>query len=59
MGVLETEFDIYIWTGTLDKRLRSYTRLTGKPFLPPKWAFRYTMGGRKSGMVWGELGKGK
>ena len=40
----ETEFDIYIWTGTLDKRLRSYTRLTGKPFLPPKWAFRYTMG---------------
>lgn len=37
--------DMYIWLGSLPERLRSYTDLTGKPFLPPKWAFRYMSGG--------------
>lgn len=38
-------FDFYVWTGTLAQRIERYTDLTGKPFLPPKWAFRYMSGG--------------
>ena len=38
------EFDLFIWTGTLRDRIKAYTDLTGKPFLPPKWAFRYMAG---------------
>ncbi len=39
------QFDIYVWTNTTEENLRSYMELTGKPFLPPKWAFDYWMGG--------------
>lgn len=39
------QLDLYIWTGRPEENLRSYLELTGKPFLPPKWAFEYWMGG--------------
>ena len=39
------QFDIYVWTDTIQKNIHSYMELTGKPFLPPKWAFDYWMGG--------------
>ena len=32
-------FDFYFFVGTSEKRLQSYTALTGTPPLPPKWAF--------------------
>lgn len=38
------EFDLFIWTGSLRERIKSYVRLTGMPFLPPKWAFHYMAG---------------
>lgn len=37
--------DLYIWTGNMRKTIMQYTDLTGKSFLPPKWAFRYMSGG--------------
>ena len=37
-------FDFYFWTGSPEKRLQSYTALTGTPLLPPKWAFEPWMG---------------
>ena len=37
-------FDYYFWLGTPEKALQSYTALTGKPILPPKWAFEPWMG---------------
>lgn len=37
--------DLFFWTGDIKRRLASYIDLTGKPFLPPKWAFRYMSGG--------------
>lgn len=46
-------FDFYVWTGTLAQRIERYTDLTGKPFLPPKWAFRYMSGGG-NGFWYGE-----
>lgn len=39
------QLDLYLWTGRPEENLRSYLELTGKPFLPPKWAFGYWMGG--------------
>lgn len=35
------ELDVYIWTDIPLKNLEHYTDLTGKPILPPKWAFKY------------------
>ncbi len=43
-------FDYYIWLGSPDKALESYTELTGKPILPPKWAFEPWMG--RTGRGW-------
>jgi len=37
-------FDFYFFVGTTEKRLQSYTALTGTPPLPPKWAFEPWMG---------------
>lgn len=38
------KFDFYYWTKTPVENLRSYTDLTGRSFLPPKWAFSYWAG---------------
>ncbi len=43
-------FDYYFWIGTPEQSLQSYTRLTGKPILPPKWAFEPWMG--RTGRGW-------
>ena len=43
-------FDYYFWVGTPDKTLPSYTALTGRPPLPPKWAFEPWMG--RGGEAW-------
>jgi alpha-glucosidase (family GH31 glycosyl hydrolase) len=37
-------FDFYFFVGAPEKRLQSYTALTGTPPLPPKWAFEPWMG---------------
>ena len=48
-------FDYYFFLGTPEKTLQSYTALTGRPPLPPKWAFEPWMG--RGGEAWasGEL----
>ena len=43
-------FDFYFWIGAPEKRLQSYTALTGTPPLPPKWAFEPWMG--RGGEAW-------
>jgi len=43
-------FDYYFWFSTPEKALASYTSLTGKPFLPPRWAFEPWMG--RTGRGW-------
>ncbi|MGA9060825.1 MAG: TIM-barrel domain-containing protein, partial [Terracidiphilus sp.] len=40
-------FDFYFWTGAPEKILQSYTALTGRVPLPPKWVFEPWMGGRE------------
>ena len=50
--------DIYVWSGNVRKTLIQYTELTGKPFLPPKWAFRYMAGGGNGFWYGSEWGKG-
>jgi len=42
--------DYYFWMGTPEKALQSYTALTGRPILPPKWAFEPWMG--RGGEAW-------
>src|SRR5262249_49757467 len=37
-------FDYYFWVGSPAAALDSYTALTGKPILPPKWAFEPWIG---------------
>lgn len=37
-------FDYYFWIGPPAMALQSYTALTGKPILPPKWAFEPWIG---------------
>jgi alpha-glucosidase (family GH31 glycosyl hydrolase) len=37
-------FDYYFWIGPPTMALQSYTALTGKPILPPKWAFEPWIG---------------
>ena len=37
-------FDYYFWIGSPAAALQSYTALTGKPILPPKWAFEPWIG---------------
>lgn len=43
-------FDYYFWIGAPEKAIQSYTGLTGKPMLPPKWAFQEWMG--RGGSAW-------
>ena len=43
-------FDYYVWIGTPEHAIASYTALTGKPILPPKWAFEPWMG--RTGRGW-------
>ena len=43
-------FDYYFWVSSPAKALESYTELTGKPVLPPKWAFGAWMG--RTGRGW-------
>ena len=40
-----THFDVYVWTDTAAENLVQYHKLTGTPFVPPKWAFDYWLGG--------------
>ncbi len=40
-------FDYYFWIGAPEKILHSYTALTGRVPLPPKWVFEPWMGGRE------------
>jgi len=40
-----THLDVYIWTDTPAENLVKYHKLTGTPFVPPKWAFDYWLGG--------------
>ena len=46
------EFDVYLWTGTPEQNLVSYTKLTGTTVLYPKWAYSYSAGGGSA--VWGD-----
>jgi alpha-glucosidase (family GH31 glycosyl hydrolase) len=43
-------FDCYFWIGAPEKSLQSYTALTGRTPLPPKWAFEPWMG--RGGGAW-------
>ena len=43
-------FDIYCFVGEVKENLNSYTNLTGKSELPPKWAFSYMAGNHST--VW-------
>jgi alpha-glucosidase (family GH31 glycosyl hydrolase) len=45
-------FDCYFWIGTPEKILHSYTALTGRVPLPPKWVFEPWMG--RGGGAWAE-----
>lgn len=40
-----TQLDLYVWTDAPAENLVNYHRLTGTPFIPPKWAFDYWLGG--------------
>ena len=44
-------FDMYCFVGDTNDNLNSYTNLTGKSALPPKWAFSYMAGNHSK--VWG------
>ena len=43
-------FDYYFWFGPPERGIQSYTALTGKPILPPKWAFEPWIG--RTGRAW-------
>lgn len=43
-------FDYYLWLGPPEHAINSYTSLTGKPVLPPVWAFEPWMG--RTGRGW-------
>lgn len=38
-------FDLFLWPTTPENALRSYTELTGRPIVPPRWALEPWMGG--------------
>lgn len=38
------KFDFYFWTESALENIASYTNLTGRAFVPPKWAFHYWAG---------------
>lgn len=37
-------FDFYLWAGQPLENVESYTDLTGKSYVPPKWAFHFIAG---------------
>ncbi|MDE3067941.1 MAG: hypothetical protein KGJ60_10380 [Verrucomicrobiota bacterium] len=43
-------FDYYLWVCSPEKAIQSYTRLTGRPILPPRWAFEPWIG--RTGRGW-------
>ena len=43
--IFGTQLDVYIWTDAPAENLINYHKLTGTPFVPPKWAFDYWLGG--------------
>ena len=45
-------FDYYFWIGAPEKTLQSYTALTGRVPLPPKWVFEPWMG--RGGGAWAQ-----
>lgn len=51
------KLDVYFWLGTPQENLQSYTALTGRTVIPPKWALEYSVGA--GGQVWNALGQGK
>lgn len=48
--------DVFFFVGTPAENLDSYTKLTGRPYLPPKWAYQYWMG--SSWGCWKWIGEG-
>jgi len=46
-------FDYYFWIGPPERAIESYTALTGRPILPPKWAFEPWMG--RTGRGWNAM----
>ena len=44
------QFDLFIWIGTVKQNISSYYKLTGYPYLPPRWAAEYWAGGGRD--VW-------
>lgn len=47
----DSRMDFYLWAGNTSENLIKYTDLTGKAYLPSKWAFQYQAGG--SNGFWG------
>lgn len=48
------KFDFYMWTNTPLENVASYTTLTGRTIIPPKWALSYLAG--NGGQVWAPPG---
>lgn len=48
--------DAFFFVGTPAENLDSYTALTGRPLLPPKWAYQYWMG--SCWACWNYVGEG-
>ncbi len=42
---LGTAFDLFVFTDSALQNLDHYSVITGRPILPPKWAYQYWMGG--------------
>jgi len=40
-GTFGTTFNLYIYTGTPKEILEKFTSMTGRPYLPPLWAFGF------------------
>lgn len=51
------KFDLYYWTADPVENIQSYTALTGRSFLPPRWAFSYWAGATNH--VWKGTDNGK
>ena len=49
--------DLFIWPMPLPRALEQYTNLTGKPIVPPRWAFEPWMG--RNGKDWARESPGK
>lgn len=51
-----SDFDFYVWTGSPLENIQSYTFLTGRQCLSPKWSFSYWAGG--TSVYWESQGAG-